>query len=445
MKGRTILRLTALGGLVILLSALSLLGACGDKEVIKEVPVEKVVEKEVVKEVPVEKVVVKEVPAEVQEVLVGTFWDLSGPYAAVHSPAAEGQHDVFRWVNEHGGLNGVRIKYHLWDHQEQAKEYIAGYEDFLAKGCVMISTSSSFGDQVLKEKARADQMLVASIGSAKHVVEDPGWMFVSNTGYVDQATAWLQYFLDNMWEGSGKPKVGFIGMDAPAGRTFDNDDWRNYVRNMGMELIEPLEFIPTVAVDTSPSLLRLKNSGVDVLVCMGVPATIVPVVNDMDRLGMKIPWGAAFPLMIEEWIEMVGNKADGLGHYVGLGPTWDKSAEGIQLMKDMQMEYHKKITESPSYGMGTASGLIMTEALRLTLEKVPFEELTSETIRKYGFMRMKYDLKGMGIPVDFTTGAVYGPDSAGYLKKVEDGKVSGVDWLPLPDVENLKQFTLSMN
>ena len=49
-------------GMALLLIVSTLLGAC-TKEVVKEVPVEKVVVKEVIKEVPVEKIVVKEVPA----------------------------------------------------------------------------------------------------------------------------------------------------------------------------------------------------------------------------------------------------------------------------------------------------------------------------------------------------------------------------------------------
>ncbi|PIU57461.1 MAG: hypothetical protein COS88_01025 [Chloroflexi bacterium CG07_land_8_20_14_0_80_51_10] len=62
-------KVMAVISLVLLLIALPILGACGEKEVvkevIKEVPIEKVVVKEVVKEVLVEKVVEKEVVKEV--------------------------------------------------------------------------------------------------------------------------------------------------------------------------------------------------------------------------------------------------------------------------------------------------------------------------------------------------------------------------------------------
>ena len=55
-------------GLILFFAALmmAMLAACGTTEVIKEVPVEKIVEKQVIKEVPVEKIVetIKEVPVE---------------------------------------------------------------------------------------------------------------------------------------------------------------------------------------------------------------------------------------------------------------------------------------------------------------------------------------------------------------------------------------------
>ena len=92
-------RLIMVISLVMFMISLPLLGAC-TKEVVKEVPVEKVVEKEVVKEVPVEKVVKEEVVKEVEvekvvekevvkgPIKIGMAMDMSGPYSMEESPNA---------------------------------------------------------------------------------------------------------------------------------------------------------------------------------------------------------------------------------------------------------------------------------------------------------------------------------------------------------------------
>ena len=92
------------GLMTLLLIALPLLGACGEKEVvkevIKEVPVEKIVEKEVIKEVPVK-------PEFKGEIHVAYLPWVTGP-AAEYNPLTWGFLDYFRDVNERGGIGGQR-------------------------------------------------------------------------------------------------------------------------------------------------------------------------------------------------------------------------------------------------------------------------------------------------------------------------------------------------
>ena len=119
MKGRSGMRIAAIVGIVLLLTASSLIGACGEKEVIKEVEVPKVVEKEVIKEVEVPKVVekevIKEVTAEVQEVLVLNIGGITGPVADAIAPSTRGLEDAFDYLNDTGYIEGVRIRLESYD------------------------------------------------------------------------------------------------------------------------------------------------------------------------------------------------------------------------------------------------------------------------------------------------------------------------------------------
>ena len=103
-------------GLIFFFAALmmAMLAACGTTEVIKEVPVEKIVEKQVVKEVPVEKIVetIKEVPVEkivevekIKEVIVEVAPERKKReivFGGLNWDSALVQNGVARYIVEHG-------------------------------------------------------------------------------------------------------------------------------------------------------------------------------------------------------------------------------------------------------------------------------------------------------------------------------------------------------
>ena len=102
--------------LIFALTLFAVIGACGGSEqavrqieVIKEVPVEKIVIKEVIKEVPVEKIVVKEVIKEVTKVVTKEIvvQPTPGPkrtliFAGLDWTSARVQNGVARYIVEKG-------------------------------------------------------------------------------------------------------------------------------------------------------------------------------------------------------------------------------------------------------------------------------------------------------------------------------------------------------
>jgi len=141
MKEKSTIRLALLIGIGLILIAMPLLGAC-TKEVVKEVPIEKVVEKEVVKEVPVEKVVVKEIVKEVpvekvvvKEVEVGTVtiggvYPMSGGAASVGIGWDRGLKLAVDEINARGGIDVAGKKYYMkaesYDDEYNPAKSVAG-------------------------------------------------------------------------------------------------------------------------------------------------------------------------------------------------------------------------------------------------------------------------------------------------------------------------------
>ena len=96
-------RVVLLSFSIFLLIGALLLGACGEKEVIKEVPVEKIVEKEVIKEVPVK-------PEFTGEIHIAYLPWVTGP-AAEYNPITWGFLDYMHDLNDKGGIEGQRWKF----------------------------------------------------------------------------------------------------------------------------------------------------------------------------------------------------------------------------------------------------------------------------------------------------------------------------------------------
>ena len=441
--------------LTLLLIVLPLLGACGEKEVvkevIKEVPVEKEVVKEVVKEVPVEKEVVKEVekevvkevvkevPAELGDpVRIGFELGLTGPYASVHKIILQGMQDYVRHVNESGGLqdtDGVRhmVEMRVGDMGGQVPKSISLYEKAKQDGVLFYGTAWVNATDALKPRFDKDMLPTACMSSSHSAIVPDGYGIIHDPYYEDYICAYAKWFKETQWDKPEPPKLAFFALNNAFGRIVFKDEVTKYIEEeIGVEIVaqEVVDYIP---VDTTPNLTKIKAAGADFIWAQVVGVTAAPILRDMTKLEMDLPIAGPSPASIVELIELAGENAEGW-ITASVSPFVEDDPD-MERVKELQRKYRGQVFADDLYtSFGFAGVVVQIGAVEAAMKEIPFSELTGENIMKYGLNSLEnYDV-WVHPPVTYTNGWRYGQNNVRMVQVQNGVPAFASDWIECPDV-----------
>lgn len=369
----------------------------------------------------------------------GHLVSLTGGYSNVQLGLLQAPRDYYRYINEEeGGINGVKVEA-VWADSGTNKVpmILSGYERFKEEGVMCFSTSSVMDEETIKAKLEPDGMICAGGSGPAVAVKVPGWMYAPIGSYADNCQALLDYWMSE-WEGSEPPKLAFLTMDNPGGKSALIPD---YAESIGYEVVAT-ELVPTIPVDTTPSLSRIKELEVDFVTGCIVLATAVPLWKDMNRLGIdrtETKFGWAWPLSMEDALRETPDLAEGIYFGRHAASWYDDDVAGVKFMKDLQNKYHP---EKQVFGWIYQAGFVISktfvEAARLALDEVPFEELTPTKFRDHGITKIEgLSSDGIYAPITFSGGAVQGL-RAGAIYKIENGEGVRIgEWWPYNNPLNL--------
>jgi hypothetical protein len=163
-----------------------------------------------------------------------------------------------------------------------------------------------------------------------------------------------------------------------------------------------------------------------------------PTVKEMVRLGMgpfqpyKMTFGVATPGHAAVFAADMGKLGDGYVCAGSFPPLDDLSTPGIKLINELQKKYHpNKFVSHIQYCGGFLEGMIQVEALRLAMQKVPFEKLTPKDVLENGFYQIKNLPTGdiSSSPINYGPGQIEGVDKI-RVDQVQNGKVVKVGVWP---------------
>jgi len=148
------------------------------------------------------------------------------------------------------------------------------------------------------------------------------------------------------------------------------------------------------------------------------------------HLEYKIVFGVATPGHIAVFAPAMGTLGDGYVCAGSFPPFDDLSTPGIRFIHEIQKKYHpEKWVGHIQYVGGLLEAMIQTEALRLAMQKIPFEKLTRADVLNYGFYQIKnLDTGGLS-----STPLTYGPS-----------KIEGVDAVRVDQLQKGKIVKLGV-
>jgi branched-chain amino acid transport system substrate-binding protein len=371
---------------------------------------------------------------------------LTGPYAEDSAAVLAAFEDYAKYVNETKRMAPWRTEKFpadislevLWrDDELKPAKALTIYEELKGKGILVYRCSGSPIALALKDRLNEDHMGATSMATGPYLLKPPGTIFTYYPIYTDDLAAVADWFKEK-WKETRKPRVAYLTADNAMGKSIEIPEMKAYLEKVGYEFVGA-QYVPLVP--TSPpttQLMWLKENKVDLAIGIMINPGSQPTVKEMVRLGMgpyqpyKIVFGVGTPGHIAVFAPAMGELGDG---YVCAGsfPPFDElSTPGIKFIVENQKKYHPdKFVSHIQYCGGFLEAMVQTEALRLALQKVPFEKLTPADVLNYGFYQIK-NLETGGIsstPMTYGPGKIEGVDSV-RVDQLQKGKIVKVGAWP---------------
>ncbi len=259
-----------------------------------------------------------EKPAEVKPVKIAHIAGFTGSfatYSAMEKNAAIMMEDV---INKAGGiksLGGAPIKFVFADHMSDAAQVTTVFErtvedpDIVA---VLHNNSSTFTLPMLASMEKVGIPLFTINSAAK--ITNQGYTFVFQSVFLASEVGkaqveFIKYMKDTY--GLNTSKVGIIFQDNDPGRDGAEASKKLAVDN-GLTVVA-FEAFPIGSADMSPQVVKLMNSGAEIVLLTGDINDCKQVLSTMKTYNYKplvIGGGAGF--MIQEFAKALGDNAIGV-------------------------------------------------------------------------------------------------------------------------------------
>ena len=339
------------------------------------------------------------------KVKVGFSICYTGVAAEKGRPMGNAKLDCMKYINEElGGVAGHQIEVIWRDNQYDAAKAATIINELMNAGCLLFTTNSSKMMMASAETANRAEFPGFAVFSAPVLTNPPQHIYAQMPDYGDDWAAFAKYYLDNIWQGTGKPKMALHLLDNTTG-SGARDAADALADELGIEIVADEEHTATT-ISEIESLTRIKAKNPDILYISSTPQPTSIIVQNAVELGMypgmTIACGhASFTSVL---VELAGADAEDV---YGVFPTvnWGDDVPAMAKMTEYCQKYHPDDYGNMDYITCWAEGLIVAEILRLAIENVGVDNLTPQAVEEYGFKKLNnFDVGGLHGPVSYTPG-----------------------------------------
>lgn len=376
---------------------------------------------------------------------------LTGPAAEKGTPMGHGKLDCIKYINEElGGVEGYLIETSDYDNGYDAAKAATIVKKIMDDGCLFFTTNSSKMMAASMEIANRAEFPGMACFSSTTLTHPPKHIYAQMPDYGDDWGAFAQYYLDNIWEGTGKPKMALHLLNNSTGSGVA-DAARAKAEEMGIEIVASEEHAATT-VSEIESLTRIKSENPDVLFISSTPAPTSVVIKNAVELGLYpgITIGCAHASFTKALVDLAGaENAEGI---YGVYPTveWGENVPGMAKMIEYCKKYHPEDEGNADYMISWAEALIDAEILRQAVLNTDYSVLARGNVESWravennGFRNVKgYDVEGLHGPVDFSVPDDNRGSKSVKVFQVQKGVITAItDWIdaPLIKYEDLDWF-----
>jgi branched-chain amino acid transport system substrate-binding protein len=335
------------------------------------------------------------------EIKVGGIFDLTGVTADVGKPYAQGVQDAVVFVNDHGGINGKKIKLIGADYGYKIDQARALYKRLVNDEKVVLIQGWGSGDtEALKDFVGQDKIPYYSASFSAPLTDPakfPYNFFVAPT-YSDQLRSWLNWVKADYTKGGGKgkAKVAFMFGDNAYGKS-PIAAGKKWAAEIGVDVVDEAVLPPNFQ-DATSQLLTMKQKGVEYAYINVTTANVAIVLRDAQKLGLKVKFGSNPYGFDENLPALAGPNAEGV---TGMMPHVPYGTP-VPGMKDLVATHDKvRPTEKGNamYVRGWTYVMVWSEVLKRA-DKAG--QLTGPGIKAASETLKDFSTGGLSQPVTYT-------------------------------------------
>ncbi len=349
-----------------------------------------------------------------QQVLkIGMMTPTTGKAAEKGSPMGHANLDAIKYINEElGGVLGYKIEVVWVDSTYDAAKVVTIVKRFMDKGCLLFTTASSYEMTAAMESANRAGFPGIACFSSPSLYRPPQHIYGQTPDYGDDALAFAKFYLENIWEGEGKPKFALHLLNNSTGYGA-RDAFKAKAEELGIEVLEPIFEHATTTTSEMDSLTQIKAMNPDVLYISSTPAPTAVIMKNARDLGLYpgITIGCGHASFTKSLIDIAG--ASTVEGVYGAFPTvmWDENVPGMAKMTEYCQKYHAGDYGNMDYITSWAQSLIVAEILRLAVSNAGYDVLADgdadawNAIETQGIQKLEnYDVGGLQGTVSYTAG-----------------------------------------
>jgi len=355
--------------------------------------------------------------------------DLSGPYGPSCGPFKAAALDA--WESLNNEVKGVKVEVIVRDTSNDRAKGLAYFNEVINKKPkpIFFYMSETPLAEVLKDRFVEQGILALEPGNVA-TIYPAGNIFGNHPLYPDILGA-LARSIKDKWTEKRNPRIGIITWDTAYGRAFLTDEFFDYVKKIGVDIVGEPQLYGVRDVDISVQMMTLKAQNPDYLMTNTIAGGTLIIKKTAKEMGWDIN-------LLNVWSDW---------GTVKLGPEFFEGDYAIFHLKSLDeendpgikkvMEYFKKNNRTPNertlwYLWGFTDTYLIHHVIETTVNRYGWEGLNVDNLKNV-MVNIK-DYKPLGLTTYNYTEKRRTPNTA-RVYRIYGGKLlPQTDFLEVPDL-----------